>query len=93
MLSIIWVIMCTLSVWSGKGTAHAVHLYVSILFISPPNIYMHRTREVPGRKLVPGSWPDWLYFYCFFTLKNFDPYDHYAACRVSLRCTYYVSVW
>ena len=31
------------------------------------------------------SWPDWLYFYSFFSLKNVDAYDHYAACCVPLR--------
>ena len=28
--------------------------------------------------------PDLLYFYCIFSLKNFDPYDHHAACCVAL---------
>ena len=26
------------------------------------------------------SWPDWLYFYCFFSFEYFDSFDHYAAC-------------
>ena len=30
------------------------------------------------------SWPDWLYFYCFFRFEYFDPYDHYAACWVTI---------
>ena len=25
------------------------------------------------------SWPDWLYFYCFFSFEYFDSFDHYAA--------------
>ena len=31
------------------------------------------------------SWPDWLYFYCLFTFKCFDSFDHYVACCVPLR--------
>ena len=25
-----------------------------------------------------------MYFYCFFSFEYFDPYDHYAACWVTL---------
>ena len=31
------------------------------------------------------SWPDWLFFDCFFSFEYFDPYDHYAACWVTLK--------
>ena len=31
------------------------------------------------------SQPDWLYFYCFFSFEYFDPFDHYAACLVTLK--------
>ena len=30
------------------------------------------------------SWPDYCIFIVFFSLKNVDPHDHYAACRVPL---------
>ena len=26
-----------------------------------------------------------MYFYCFFSFEYFDPYDHYAACWVTLK--------
>ena len=35
------------------------------------------------------SWPDLLDFYCFFTLKNVDPYDCYDACCVPLSFNYF----
>ena len=31
-----------------------------------------------------------MYFYCFFSFKYFDPYDHYAACWVTLRQLQYI---
>ena len=31
------------------------------------------------------SWHDWLYFYCLFSFKYFDSFDHYVACCVPLR--------
>ena len=37
------------------------------------------------------SWPDWLYFYSFFSYKDVDPYDHYAACCVPLTCVYEIT--
>ena len=30
------------------------------------------------------SWPDWLYFYCFFSFEYFDLYDNYMLPVVSL---------
>ena len=33
------------------------------------------------------SWPDWLYFYCFFNFEYFDSLHYYAACSVPLNVT------
>ena len=41
-----------------------------------PNLTSHLRRFFAGL---------WLYFYSFFSLKNFDPYDNYAACCVPLK--------
>ena len=30
------------------------------------------------------SWSEYLYFYCFFNLNYYDPFDHYTACCIPL---------
>ena len=33
-----------------------------------------------------------MFLYCFFSLKDFDPYNHYAACCVPLKNTFKLSL-